>query len=390
MRFTRLAITGLMVALILLGGGLGTAGQGSAQEGSPSRPSHIHEGDCDEPGSVVNPLTFLTVPGGATSGNSDAVLAEAAFSNIPLTLDQMLATDHSLKVHLSAEQIEVYLVCGDIGGAVDADGALIVGLKEQDGSGYTGIAYLVPAANGTNISVMIAKVLPGGGIGDDSATTGQVTEDEGAADEAADVNVVGVRLSNFAIDMPTELPAGPTQFNITSLGPAPHNFVIEGNGISERLEANLDPQRTGQLTVDLQPGTYTIFCPVGEGGHRAQGMEVTLTVTGDGAPAPQPEAEAPAAAGPNPVAVTLGNFFIDMPTAIPAGPTVFNVTSQGPAPHNLVIEGNGITGTFPVNLAPGESGQLTLDLPPGTYVAFCPVGEGGHRAQGMEVTFTVQ
>jgi len=38
------------------------------------------------------------------------------------------------------------------------------------------------------------------------------------------------------------------------------------------------------------------------------------------------------------------------------------------------------------NLAPGESGSLTLDLAPGTYVVYCPVG--GHRGLGMELEVT--
>ena len=36
---------------------------GQAQEASPPRPSHIHVGDCDELGEVMQPLTNLTVPG---------------------------------------------------------------------------------------------------------------------------------------------------------------------------------------------------------------------------------------------------------------------------------------------------------------------------------------
>jgi hypothetical protein len=157
MKTARIGISIVALGLASLGGSfMGNSG-GQAQEALPPRPSHIHSGDCDELGEVVQPLNSLTVPVGAVSGNSDAVIAEAAFTSIPQSLDVLLAEDHALKVHLSADQIQTYLACGDIGGAADADGALIVGMKELDDSGYAGITYLVPAADGsTSISVMIA------------------------------------------------------------------------------------------------------------------------------------------------------------------------------------------------------------------------------------------
>src|SRR3712207_5013854 len=187
----------LSLCLAAVGGSyLGTAGS-QAQEVSPPRPSHIHIGDCDELGEVVQPLNSLTVPVGTVSGNSDAVIAEAAFTNIPQSLDELLAEDHALKVHLSKDQIQTYLACGDIGGAADADGALIVGMKELDDSGYAGIAYLVPAADGsTSVSVMIAQVVgveTGGPADGEAAATPQATD---ATEDSP--RLVDVSLTDFA------------------------------------------------------------------------------------------------------------------------------------------------------------------------------------------------
>jgi hypothetical protein len=277
MRPARLGITIVTLFTALLG-----ASGVLAQEASPPRPSHIHSGDCDELGEVIQPLTALTVPGGDTLGNSDAVVAEAAFTSIPQTLDELLEGDHALKVHLSKEQIQTYLACGDIGGQLDANGALIVGMKELDDSGYAGIAYLQPAANGTtSVSVMIAQVIPtaGGEAAEESADAEAAPADAEAAPADAEPTVVEVSLSNFAIDMETAIPAGPVRFSITNAGAAPHNFVIEGPGIDKRLANNLAPGQSGFLNVDLEPGTYTVFCPVGEGAHRANGMELELTIT---------------------------------------------------------------------------------------------------------------
>ena len=285
MKPARVGIFIVALGLAFLGGSFVGGSGGHAQEASeasPPRPSHIHSGDCDEPGEVVQPLNSLTVPVGAVSGNSDAVIAEAAFTSIPQSLDELLAEDHALKVHLSADQIQTYLACGDIGGAADADGALIVGMKELDDSGYAGIAYLVPAANGsTSISVMIARVVADETPGTvaEEAAAGQGTPAATSATDASPERV-DVSLTNFAIEMPTELTAGPVRFNIVNNGAAPHSFVLEGEGIRKTLANTLQPGDSARLNADLKPGVYTIFCPVGEGAHRAQGMELELTVTG--------------------------------------------------------------------------------------------------------------
>ncbi len=90
-------------------------------------------------------------------------------------------------------------------------------------------------------------------------------------------NRVEVTLSEFTIDMPTELSAGMTEFVITNDGGATHGFEIEGNGIEMELENHLQGGQQGTLMVDLKPGTYEIYCPVGN--HADQGMELNLTVT---------------------------------------------------------------------------------------------------------------
>ena len=275
MRLTRVVIPVLAVATAFVAGSM-PAMRGLAQEGSPPRPSHVHSGDCDELGEVVQPLTSLTVPVGTVAGNADAVVAEAAFTVIPQTLQELTASDHAVKVHLSKEQIQTYLACGDIGGVVDANGALIVGLKELDNSGYTGIAYLVPTSGGTSVSVMIARVLPGG----DASTAGQAAAATPAVTAPGEPRLVEVSLTDFAIAMPSELPAGATRFHIVNRGGVQHSFVLEGAGTRKQLANPIQPGQASFLNVDLSPGDYTIFCPVGEGAHRARGMELTLRVTG--------------------------------------------------------------------------------------------------------------
>jgi plastocyanin len=89
---------------------------------------------------------------------------------------------------------------------------------------------------------------------------------------------VEVRLHGRTIEMPATLPPGETTFVVTNTGEHEHNFEIEGQGIEEELESNLQPGESGELTVDLRPGTYTVYCPVGD--HREEGMVTTLRVAG--------------------------------------------------------------------------------------------------------------
>jgi uncharacterized cupredoxin-like copper-binding protein len=86
-----------------------------------------------------------------------------------------------------------------------------------------------------------------------------------------------VSLTEFSIDMPTSLTAGPQTFSVTNNGTTEHNFEIEGQGIESVFDTNLVPGETLTMEVDLQPGTYEVYCPVGN--HREQGMETELTVT---------------------------------------------------------------------------------------------------------------
>ena len=68
--------------------------------------------------------------------------------------------------------------------------------------------------------------------------------------------------------------AGSVTIKLVNESDTPHAVEVEGNGVEEETDTV-----TGgdvELTVDLEPGEYTYYCPVGQ--HRQQGMEGTLTV----------------------------------------------------------------------------------------------------------------
>jgi plastocyanin len=72
-----------------------------------------------------------------------------------------------------------------------------------------------------------------------------------------------------------EATAGSVEVDFANDSSLPHAVEIEGNGVEEETET-VTGQDAPPLTVDLKPGTYEIYCPVGD--HRAEGMEATLTV----------------------------------------------------------------------------------------------------------------
>lgn len=69
-------------------------------------------------------------------------------------------------------------------------------------------------------------------------------------------------------------PAGSVTITLVNESGTPHAVEVEGNGVEEESDVVTGGQT--DLSVDLEAGEYTFYCPVGS--HRQQGMEGTLTV----------------------------------------------------------------------------------------------------------------
>ncbi len=69
--------------------------------------------------------------------------------------------------------------------------------------------------------------------------------------------------------------AGTVTVEFSNPSQAPHAVEIEGNGVEEATET-VTGKDAAPLTVGLEAGDYTFYCPVGD--HRAKGMEGKLTV----------------------------------------------------------------------------------------------------------------
>ena len=90
------------------------------------------------------------------------------------------------------------------------------------------------------------------------------------------------------------------------------------------------------------------------------------------------------------VDMTAADFKFDpSDPSVKSGNVTFNLTNQGQEPHSLEIEDvNGQDQEIEGDVAPGQSGTLTVNLPPGKYEFYCPVEN--HKEMGMEGDITVK
>src|SRR3989441_1803687 len=91
---------------------------------------------------------------------------------------------------------------------------------------------------------------------------------------------VSAKLSEGKVELSEgTIGGGPVTFTISNAGSIPHGFEVEGEGIEQETKV-IQPGATATLTLTLKPGTYEVYCPVGEDSHKKLGMETHLTVVG--------------------------------------------------------------------------------------------------------------
>ena len=135
------------------------------------------------------------------------------------------------------------------------------------------------------VVIAAALALPVAGCGgDDDNGTSADTNGAGAnqASTTAGGGGGGQTVDMTAVDYrfnpaDTTVKSGNVTFNLTNDGQQPHSLEIEDvNGQDEEIEGDVSPGQSGSLTVNLPPGTYEFYCPVGN--HKEMGMEGEITV----------------------------------------------------------------------------------------------------------------
>ncbi|AVH20814.1 hypothetical protein C5E43_16850 [Nocardia cyriacigeorgica] len=71
--------------------------------------------------------------------------------------------------------------------------------------------------------------------------------------------------------------AGAYTFVVENSGSVSHDLAIEGPGVESRRTPRIERGESGELAVDLEPGTYTLWCSVGN--HRELGMSTEIIVS---------------------------------------------------------------------------------------------------------------
>jgi hypothetical protein len=122
-----------------------------------THPAHIHSGSCDQLGDVVVPLNDVTSPAGEHVGSESAHAVKTSMNVVDMPLQELIDGDYAINVHKSADEIDVYIACGDIGGVLypDVEGGmdLTIGLRELNGSGYAGTAWLGGLGEKTEVAI---------------------------------------------------------------------------------------------------------------------------------------------------------------------------------------------------------------------------------------------
>lgn len=106
---------------------------------------------------------------------------------------------------------------------------------------------------------------------------GALTVTEGGGDGGT-AGGAGVEVTAVDIDFPEtefEAAAGEVPFTYVNEGNAFHTLVVEG--FEDEMKIETAGGETGEGSLTLGPGTYTLYCDVP--GHRAAGMEGQLRVT---------------------------------------------------------------------------------------------------------------
>ena len=119
------------------------------------------------------------------------------------------------------------------------------------------------------VAVAALVAMAGCGGGSTSSTPSTAT---------ASGSSVAVTESEFSITLPSNtMKVGSYTFKVTNKGQFAHNLTIDGPGVKDKATPTLSPGSSGDVTVNLQKGTYDFYCSVDS--HKDMGMDDKVQVS---------------------------------------------------------------------------------------------------------------
>jgi plastocyanin len=264
LRMALLAPVAVMMVLFSMGAPLARG-----QDADAPHPAHIHSGTCDNLGDIVAPLSDVTeLTAGESFGVPTAVLVKESETDVALPLGDILSAPHAINVHESAEAIQNYIACGDIGGRV-IDGDLVIGLRELNDSGHHGVAVLEGDDDGTDVTVYLAEEGSGAEAEQDAATDAAPAATEAPATAAA-AETPADAAQGAEAPAAAEVPVDIRDF---AYSPNPVEIAV-GDAVTWTNQDEVPHTATGEDRDVLQSGTISpgasfsqVFSEAGEFGY---------------------------------------------------------------------------------------------------------------------------
>jgi hypothetical protein len=221
-------------------------------------PAAVIEGGCESE-TVIAQLTDLVLPTGSTIGAATGRTAASSFTTVPVSFDQLIATEHAIQAGES---------CGAIGGSPNAAGALIIVLDSSTPDGDSGIAYLSPGAadpSQTDVSLFVAPAASG----QDSASSAVATDGDSETDQdLVEVGDTNTEIPTLAPEPePTPTPE-PDPLGRSAENPAPIGTTVEEDGLA--------------VTINSAYYDYGFANAIPRGGFKVLIMQVTIANNSDG------------------------------------------------------------------------------------------------------------
>ncbi len=271
---TRRWIVSTVPVAILVAASVVGAATVRAQDATPGamvgmgepHPGHIHSGTCAELGDVVYPLAdavavaTMATPSVASDGPRGSVAISV--STVEASLDDILAAEHAINFHESAENIGNYIACGDITGT-PTDDTLNIELAELNDSGYAGVAALEDLGDGTTLVTVELTAADdtgtpvAGGMEEmaediDVEATPAPDDDDTAGEENAAVDI-----ADFAYDPAEITVAVGDTVTWTNTDPVPHTATADDRDVLQ--SGTIDAGASYEQTFDAA-GSYDYFC----------------------------------------------------------------------------------------------------------------------------------